>query len=114
MWSSRPGVFRKRYNLQWRTVRRYQCTAEHLLARQDGGKDGANNIVAACYFCNQTRHNSKRVQTADKYLIRVRRRVASGTWETMQTRKYEDRPPPRKPKKGRRKRSGKKRRGMKQ
>ena len=87
MWSRNPDEFRKRYNLQRRTVYRYQCTAEHLIARQDGGGNGADNIVAACRHCNQTRHNSKRVQTAEKYRIRVRRRVATGTWETMQTRK---------------------------
>ncbi len=87
MWSDDPEEFRKLYRLQQRTLFRYQCTAEHLIARQDGGGNGSGNIVAACYHCNQTRHNSKRVQSAEKYRIRVRRRVSTGTWETMQTRK---------------------------
>jgi len=31
-------------------------TAEHLVARMDGGKDTASNIVAACRRCNEARH----------------------------------------------------------
>lgn len=31
-------------------------TAEHLVARADGGKDTRGNIVAACRRCNATRH----------------------------------------------------------
>ncbi len=87
MWSWNPGRFRKRFRLQWRTVHRYQCTAEHLLARRDGGTDAVDNIVAACRFCNEERHNAKRVQDPAAYRNRVRARVASGTWKTVQTRK---------------------------
>jgi len=31
-------------------------TAEHLVARMDGGKDTRQNIVAACRRCNEMRH----------------------------------------------------------
>lgn len=32
------------------------CTAEHLVARQDGGRDDPGNIAAACWYCNTSRH----------------------------------------------------------
>jgi 5-methylcytosine-specific restriction endonuclease McrA len=32
------------------------CTAEHLVARMDGGRDTRDNIVAACRRCNAARH----------------------------------------------------------
>lgn len=32
------------------------CTAEHLVPRSEGGRDQAENIVAACLFCNRHRH----------------------------------------------------------
>jgi len=32
------------------------ATAEHLVARMDGGKDTRGNIVAACRCCNASRH----------------------------------------------------------
>lgn len=31
-------------------------TAEHLVARMDGGKDTPSNVVAACRRCNAARH----------------------------------------------------------
>jgi 5-methylcytosine-specific restriction endonuclease McrA len=31
-------------------------TAEHLVARMDGGKDSRANVVAACRRCNAARH----------------------------------------------------------
>lgn len=34
----------------------HDVTAEHLVARMDGGKDTRGNIVAACRRCNESRH----------------------------------------------------------
>jgi hypothetical protein len=31
-------------------------TAEHLIARRDGGADTRGNVVAACLSCNHSRH----------------------------------------------------------
>ena len=57
-----------------------KCTAEHLLARSKGGLDVANNIAAACWHCNWTRHRRKRPPEPDKYREEVVRRVRRGAW----------------------------------
>ena len=59
-----------------------RCTAEHLKARQDGGGDSRENIVAACRWCNHRRHlnRSNRAPSADQYRLRVQRRMAAGAW----------------------------------
>lgn len=54
MWFPTPGEL----SLRSRASHAYQCTAEHLLARQDGGKDVASNVVAACDLCNLRRHKA--------------------------------------------------------
>ena len=57
-----------------------RCTAEHLQARCDGGRDVADNIVAACHYCNAARHRSKRPKPPEQYRAHVRRRMAQGRW----------------------------------
>ena len=56
MWQGCSRAFQEKYLLSQAQARRFMCTAEHLLARQDGGKNNRENIVAACIFCNQSRH----------------------------------------------------------
>ena len=63
-----------------RSASRLQCTAEHLQARCDGGRDVAGNIVAACMLCNRTRHQRKKPPSPDAYLADVRSRVVKGGW----------------------------------
>ena len=80
MWDSDPKRFCATYRLSIGAAMRYQCTAEHLIARQDGGGNDSANIVAACRFCNQTRHR-KRVPPAPRdYRALVRKRVGKGRW----------------------------------
>ena len=57
-----------------------KCTAEHLQARQDGGKDVAGNIVAACSYCNSRRHRRKKPRDPDAFRALVQRRVSRGRW----------------------------------
>lgn len=57
-----------------------RCTAEHLLPRSEGGANTAENIVAACLYCNQTRHRAKRPKSSGAYRAYVRRRMAAGRW----------------------------------
>jgi hypothetical protein len=57
-----------------------QCTAEHLLARQDGGPDEPYNIAAACWLCNQIRHRRKKALSAEDFRALVRLRLANGRW----------------------------------
>ena len=37
MWLSEPEVFARRYALSLSQARHFRCTAEHLVAKQDGG-----------------------------------------------------------------------------
>jgi 5-methylcytosine-specific restriction endonuclease McrA len=57
-----------------------QCTAEHLVACRDGGKDEADNIVAACLFCNRRRHARPQPLEPERYKAHVRGRVLRGRW----------------------------------
>ena len=59
---------------------RLRCTAEHLLAQCDGGRDEASNVVAACAHCNHTRHKRKNPPQPDLYLADIRKRIARGGW----------------------------------
>jgi hypothetical protein len=59
---------------------RLRCTAEHLVARSEGGRDCSANIVAACAHCNSTRHKKKRPPKPGRYQAEVTRRVARGAW----------------------------------
>lgn len=59
-----------------------QCTAEHLVPRSEGGSDKAENIVAACRFCNTTRHKRKRALSATQFKQMVRQRIANGKWKS--------------------------------
>lgn len=56
------------------------CTAEHLIARSDGGSEALSNIVAACRHCNHTRHKRKNPPPPERYQVEVQRRIARGGW----------------------------------
>jgi hypothetical protein len=57
-----------------------QCTAEHLVPVSEGGKTSRNNIVAACLFCNQTRHRTGCVLSPQQYKELVQRYVQGEGW----------------------------------
>ena len=57
-----------------------RCTAEHLIAKSVGGRDTADNIVAACLKCNHTRHTAKCPLQPEAYRQHVRGRMAQGQW----------------------------------
>ena len=58
----------------------FKCTAEHLVARCEGGTDTADNIVAACYLCNSRRHQFRRPLGPEAYRSHVAHRLARGKW----------------------------------
>lgn len=62
-----------------------QSTAEHLIAQQDGGLDVADNIVAACAWCNRMRHEGRGgcAPSAADYMRVVRERVTAGVWHPL-------------------------------
>lgn len=79
MWDDEQGWFANRSRFR-RPPAALRCTAEHLQPRCEGGADVADNIVAACRFCNQARHRPKRPLSPEAHREHVRRRMAQGKW----------------------------------
>lgn len=86
MWLTDPKGFSSRYGLSQTEAWRFKCTAEHLVARCDGGADSQANIVAACAFCNATRHRMARAPEPSKYRHHVSQRVSKNRWHPMRYR----------------------------
>ena len=82
MWVRNPESFAAAHGITSPQARLFQCTAEHLEARQDGGKDTKQNIVAACLCCNQRRHGRKEAPGPDDYRLLVQRRLSKGGWHS--------------------------------
>ena len=80
MWLPEPGQSQKNLKSGKGACKHFQCTAEHLVARQDGGSDSADNIVAACYFCNSRRHHCASPKTSSAHRKHVQGRLAKGKW----------------------------------
>ncbi|MGR9206361.1 HNH endonuclease [Rhizobium leguminosarum] len=80
MWETDPKIFSALHRVPGRAVWLFRCTAEHLVARCDGGRDIEGNIVAACQHCNSTRHRPKRPKDAVSYGDLVRSRMEQGRW----------------------------------
>ena len=57
-----------------------RCTAEHLVARMDRGKDSKRNIVAACRFCNAMRHRLFPKLAPREYAATVKSLVSLNRW----------------------------------
>lgn len=57
-----------------------RCTAEHLLPRSEGGANTDENIVAACLFCNNSRHRRKKALSPEAHRAHVQQRMAAGRW----------------------------------
>ncbi|PKA43216.1 restriction endonuclease [Rhizobium sullae] len=97
MWESDPGVFSARFALSRRAALHFRCTAEHLKARCDGGRDIAENIVAACQFCNGNRHRKKLPKDAASYANFVRSRLQQGRWHPVKLKHQTSQKPPESP-----------------
>lgn len=82
MWLDDHGPFVNQYGLTEKESARFQCTAEHLKARQDGGRDDASNIVAACAFCNRARHRRPKALEPEPYKHFVHRLQSRGHWHS--------------------------------
>lgn len=80
MWSGSSQCFRQAHSISERKARWFQCTAEHLLAVSDGGSTSWANIVAACKFCNGTRHRSKHPLSPETFRQRALSRLELGRW----------------------------------
>ena len=80
MWNKQPTELTAKYRITEGEASRLRCTAEHLVAKQDGGTDSKDNIVAACQFCNWTRHSIPSQPNPTNYRKRVGRRIRAGKW----------------------------------
>lgn len=83
MWLEDPKGFGAKWNLTSNDTLARRCTAEHLLAQQDGGTDAAKNIVAACLKCNQGRHRCATPLAAAPFGIFVQKQVHRGRWHRL-------------------------------
>lgn len=93
MWrANEQEAFSRQHRLTPKQVLALRSTAEHLIARCDGGGDGAGNVVAACQRCNNGRHQRKRAPEPSAFLAFVERRVARGKWHVFDIRGHHLRP----------------------
>ena len=83
MWEDSPNELAVRYQVSTTQLKPLKSTAEHLQAKQNGGKDIKANIVAACLFCNSHRHKSKNPKDALSYKEKVKLRMIKGSWTSV-------------------------------
>lgn len=62
--------------------RKLKCTAEHRHARCDGGRDTAENIVAACARCNRNRHKLPAKPEPEAFSAWVTRQVSKENYHS--------------------------------
>jgi len=80
MWESDPASYAVEHNITLPQAKYFRCTAEHLLAQTDGGLNQADNIVAACIWCNRKRHARKLAPSPKEYRKLVQQRLSKGRW----------------------------------
>jgi hypothetical protein len=82
IWEGDPTEFTAHYGIRLQKAKHLRCTAEHLIAKQDGGDDTAQNIAAACLWCNRMRHLKRqhKAPSPEKYKNRVAQLIAKGCW----------------------------------
>lgn len=80
MWESDPEVFANTHGISLVQAQRFQCTAEHLEARKDGGSNARFNIVAACLHCNQARHRMKPAPSPDVLRQLISKQLNNKSW----------------------------------
>jgi len=80
MWERNPDTFAREHGFTSGLAKALQCTAEHLIARQDGGADSPSNIVAACRYCNGRRHARKFPLESESFRQHVQKRLQQGKW----------------------------------
>lgn len=77
--TARPSrsAFSKRLGISRRVRQTLRCTAEHLIARQDGGRNTQDNVLAACTECNHGRHDgrSDNAPSPGEYLKEVQKDI---------------------------------------
>lgn len=82
VWERDVDTFVRAYGICKSVSKYLRCTAEHLCARRDKGRDVQGNIVAACWWCNWQRHGGQpaKAPAPEIHQARVRALVAQGKW----------------------------------
>ena len=80
MWEEHVEQFALTHGLSKSAASRLRSTAEHLVAQRDGGADSVHNVVAACLFCNGTRHKTPKPKPPTDYAKKVRTQLWKGKW----------------------------------
>ena len=80
IWLDGLHIFASKYSLSLGQAKLLKCTAEHIIPRSQGGRNNVSNIVAACLYCNRTRHARPQAPDALTYKRLVQQRVAQGRW----------------------------------
>lgn len=82
IWEDGREAFAKAHGMLPRLATHLRSTAEHLVARQDAGKNSQQNIVAACVWCNSRRHlgRAERAPDCHAYQHWVQAQVSAGKW----------------------------------
>lgn len=80
MWQASPEKFAQEHHLTLKQARAFKCTAEHLLARSEGGTNAPGNIAAACAFCNSMRHRAKHPLSPKAQRAKVQLHLEKGGW----------------------------------
>lgn len=81
-WINAPNEFASKYRLTPGETRLLQATAEHLVARCNGGGNAHANIACACLACNSRRHRRKNPLEPEVYKRRVKNRIEKGLWHS--------------------------------
>lgn len=80
MWLQDINGFCARHTISRNQALSLKCTAEHLVARMDGGVDADSNIVAACHYCNQARHRASVPLSPPDFKQEALRLLTVGKW----------------------------------
>lgn len=80
MWSIESEAFAKQFGITVDQAKRFRCTSEHMNPRHDGGTDDPWNIVAACLFCNNGRHQRRPPPSPMEFRHIVATQIQDGGW----------------------------------
>lgn len=80
MWERDAAMFAARFSLSKAQANLLRCTAEHLKPKSEGGPENRANIVAACLYCNRTRHMAKNPLPPERFRHYVNRRMQRRRW----------------------------------
>lgn len=89
MWIDDKEGFATKHSIPASMAEKLKCTAEHLVARCEGGGNNKSNIVAACFVCNNRRHRFKHPLSPPQYKEHVQKLLNNGNWHKKSLRQLD-------------------------